>query len=74
MSFRTDPRALEGPADIMDRHVNGSGTVDDLVTLLAAYRDAGLEGMVMDLHTEQSLDECLRAIDLFAERIRPKLV
>lgn len=73
MSFRTAPRALEGPADIRDRHVNGSGTVDDLVALLAAYRDAGLEGMVMDLHTEQSLDDCLRAIDLFAERIRPKL-
>jgi hypothetical protein len=29
--------------------------------------------MVMDLHTEQSLDDCLRAIDLFAERILPKL-
>lgn len=73
MSFRTDPRALEGPADVRDRHVNGSGTVDDLVALLAAYRDAGLEGIVMDLHTEQSLDDCLRAIDFFAERVRPKL-
>ena len=70
MSFINDPKPLEGPADPRDRHLNGTGTAEDLVHLLKAHEEAGLDGVVMDLHTEESLEGCRRSAGIFAERVR----
>ncbi len=73
MAFVDAPKPFEGAADPRDRLANGTGGPEHLADLINAYAEAGVRGVVLSLHTQQSVDECLRAIDVFATKVKPRI-
>ncbi|MGE0387484.1 MAG: TIGR03619 family F420-dependent LLM class oxidoreductase [Gammaproteobacteria bacterium] len=71
--FLHHPRPLDAAADVRDRCVNGTGGPEDLADLVNAYHEAGVGTFLLMCHSQDSLDGCLRAVDAFASRVRPRL-
>lgn len=72
-AFMTHPQPFQGPADVRERCVTGTGGPEHLAELIDAYHEAGVDRFIMPFHTQTSLDDCLRAIDVFANEVKPRL-